>query len=486
MNILQKHAAILRSKIKTLALSGLLLGSVAVVQAQQLPQFAAPQTNPFGLQFLPSPAFQSVATIATGDLDNDGDLDIVASHTDGSNLGFMEYYYIENTGTAIAPAFALPRTNPFGLQPGFYEGTPQLVDLDNDGDLDIMDMNGENGGFRYYQNTGTAAVPNFATGQTNPFTLSSVPSALAEKSSVELKDLDGDGDMDILVTRMGSYLYYENTGTVSAPVFASPASAPFGLGQPINPYYGRSFSTFADTDADGDFDLFWGGFVDRNIYYQENIGTTAVPNYAASVSNPFGLVATDTFGVYVELADLDGDGDLDLLVGNESRNFIYYQDTGCLVSGQVTISNDTLRAVSNSTGLTYQWHNCATGMNVAGANSANFVPNMSGQFAVILTKGSCIGTTACSNFIYSGAAQVVENQLVVFPNPTKNSFTISLQKEVTNANLRIVDVQGKTVMQQQNLNGSRFEINISNLPTAIYVVEIEHNSTIIRQKIAKQ
>ena len=91
------------------------------------PAFAAPSTNPFGLAdvgFRAAPAF--------ADLDGDGDLDALVGNSLGNTLFFR------NTGSAVAPAFAAPSTNPFGLADVGSQAAPAFADLDGDGDLDAF------------------------------------------------------------------------------------------------------------------------------------------------------------------------------------------------------------------------------------------------------------------------------------------------------------------------------------------------------------
>ncbi|MEO9531865.1 MAG: T9SS type A sorting domain-containing protein [Crocinitomicaceae bacterium] len=93
-----------------------------------------------------------------GDLDNDGDEDMIL----GEYTGYA--YYMENTGgagnNAIFNTFSVLNDN---LGDPIFEGTfiyPQLVDLDRDGDLDLV--NGKrNGKLTYFQNIGNASVPVF-------------------------------------------------------------------------------------------------------------------------------------------------------------------------------------------------------------------------------------------------------------------------------------------------------------------------------------
>ncbi len=137
---------------------GLAFGNTASAQNFN---FKPVQVNPFGIS--PTGGYFTFPTF--GDLDGDGDYDMIAGEYSGT--GFVLRYY-ENTGTALAPSFATSQNNPFGLSPNGYSfSAPQLVDLDGDGDLDILSA--ENYSITYYQNTGTNTAPSFAAPVNNAF-----------------------------------------------------------------------------------------------------------------------------------------------------------------------------------------------------------------------------------------------------------------------------------------------------------------------------
>jgi hypothetical protein len=154
----------------------------------------------------------SVSTPAFGDLDGDGDLDLVAGVFTGALA------YLENTGSAEGPAF-VQRTgaqNPLDFPTG-TASIPALGDLDGDGDLDVVV--GEYGGvFRYFENTGSATSPAFipVTGAANPLDGQDV----GFRSAPVLGDLDGDGDLDLVAGDFdGAFHYFENTGSATSPAF---------------------------------------------------------------------------------------------------------------------------------------------------------------------------------------------------------------------------------------------------------------------------
>jgi Ca2+-binding RTX toxin-like protein len=253
------------------------------------------------------------------DLDGDGDLDAVIGEEDG----VLNYY--RNTGTALAPVFVVQTgaANPFnGVDVGSYS-TPSFADLDGDGDLDAV-IGEDDGTLNYYRNTGTALAPVFTvqTGAANPFNGVDVGVA----STLSFADLDGDGDLDALIGELdGTLRYYRNTGTALAPVFTEQTGA-------ANPFNGvnvgfASAPSFADLDGDGDLDALIGEG-DGVLNYYRNTGTALAPVFTeqTGAANPFngvdvGLYSTPTF------ADLDGDGDLDALIGEEDGVLNYVRNT---------------------------------------------------------------------------------------------------------------------------------------------------------------
>lgn len=269
--------------------------------------FAAPILNPFGLDsgFL--------NRVALGDLDNDGDLDMVTGEYNG---GFM---YYKNSGTSTVPSFDPFQYNPFSLSTtSSIISFPALADLDNDGDLDMM-VGSYYGNLQYYQNTGTAIVPVFAAPIDSAFGFTFV----GYNPAPTFADLDNDGDLDMMIGEYyGDFYYFQNTGSVSAPAFAAPVLNAFGLSN-VGAYLANS--TFADLDGDGDMDMLSGEYYGDFVYY-ENAGSVSAPSFGAPVNNPFGLT-TSGYVPFPCFGDLDSDGDMDIMAGEVYGAFNYFENT---------------------------------------------------------------------------------------------------------------------------------------------------------------
>ncbi|WP_369178911.1 beta strand repeat-containing protein [Candidatus Thiodubiliella endoseptemdiera] len=267
----------------------------------------------------------SAPTLA--DIDGDGDLDLVV----GENDGTLKYY--QNTGTTSSPAYEAKTggNNPFnGIDVGGYS-TPNLADIDGDGDLDLV-VGKDDGTLKYYQNTGTTSNPTYEakTGDSNPFNGIDV----VNYSSPILVDIDGDGDLDLVVGENdGTLKYYQNTGTTSNPAY----EVKTGDSNPFNGIDVGNFSapTLVDIDGDGDLDLVVGGS-DGTLKYYQNTGTTSNPAYEVKTgdSNPFNGIDVGNFSKPT-LADIDGDSDLDLVVGENNGTLkYYYNQQSFFVDGQ--------------------------------------------------------------------------------------------------------------------------------------------------------
>ncbi|MBL8898725.1 MAG: VCBS repeat-containing protein [Planctomycetes bacterium] len=300
-------------------------GAVALL-AFSASAFAPQQFAVLGRLGFPS-GIQSPRSVSLGDVDQDGDVDVVVA-----NYNQQSRLYV-NDGAGLLADATLARV-PAAAYPSTCSA---LGDVDADGDLDLV-LGGAFDQLRLYLNNGT--------GTFSDATASRVPAGTYVTHDVSLSDVDRDADLDLIFGHGGQARLFLNNGAGS---FTDATAARFpvsGGGAAILTAVG-----VGDLDRDGDLDLVLGihelsAAGGQSLLYVNN-GNGFFSDATASR-----LVIGRHHTTSLALGDVDGDRDLDLAMSNSNfgaaeQSRLYLND-GLGVFSDVTASRLALTPRASS------------------------------------------------------------------------------------------------------------------------------------------
>jgi hypothetical protein len=470
------------------------------------------------------------STIFTLDGNGDGLQDIVLGDVTFANLTYLENSHGVlgmDSMVSVVPNFPanigdLP-VNLDNFPAAFYE------DVSGDGVKDLIATTNNNSfsvnkkSVWYYKNAGTNALPNFEFIQQD--FLQDEMIELGEYTSVAFFDYNSDGLDDMVVGSRGDFLglelykpvlaLYLNIGAQNEPHFQETDSdwlqiESIGLGT-------YPHCAFGDIDGDGDTDLVVGDLSGRLHLFTNTAGSGNTATYELS-----GFIQADAQVLDVgqqsapQLYDLDGDGLLDLVVGERVGNLNYFRNTGTAQIPVYTLITENLGGVNTTdpelfigssaphfytfSGQTYLLSGAESGRVYLYGNIDN---NLSGNFELISTDAFSVragnrsrpwvndidndgvpdiftGSIGGGVLYYEGQyiigtteTYINHEKLKVFPNPADESLSVQWPYGmINNISYTIYDISGRTV-SQGNMRGT--QLNVSNLNPGIYLLELRGN-----------
>lgn len=441
---------------------------------------------------------------ATGDVDNDGDLDLlIMGESDQSGYPYAANLYL-NDGLG---AFTLDTSIvAVGL------GSVDLGDMDGDGDLDFVVTGGTQTPWTFvevaeiYENDGDGS-----------FSLkTSLPQAVDFGSCAKFGDIDGNGSLDLVVlghAGLNNNKIYTNDG--SGAFTESGSTLPFGASS-------EGEFEFVDVDGDTDLDLIVvGKNASTSSRMTQLLVNDGLGNFTVSPSSSVFEIAGDFAKIAVE--DIDGDDDMDILIcgrnddatDNRKTNIYTNDGTGTftkvvshgldgVMRGEIQTLDydadgdmDIIISGANDTALvTSMYENDGTGSFTEVVTSdfndmiayfgsiSVFDANDNGRMDLFFTGQDSDGEKSSKLFFNQGSTAKVsegifENNVLIYPNPTKRLLNIVNGS----GNALILDLTGKVVLEMVITNQ---QLDVSALKNGVYLLQLTTERGVTTQRFIKE
>lgn len=151
----------------------------------------------------------------------------------------------------------------------------------------------------------------------------------------------------------------------------------------------------------------------------------------------------------------------------------------------LNVTQNDLTLTSAQISGSYQWINCLTNSPINGATSQGYTATTNGSYAVILTECGISDTTNCIIIDNVGFEENTTNfNFQLYPNPVESELVVKVEG-TSLLQLTVKDMHGKKLIQTC-ASGNESKINLIQLSSGIYFIDIETESGILVKKFVKK
>ncbi|GAB4409107.1 MAG: hypothetical protein OHK0039_12620 [Bacteroidia bacterium] len=422
------------------------------------------------------------------DVDNDGVRDLIAApndYTDNLTANVNEVVLYLNKGLDDSVDFRFQGRSFLvtdDIDGGSFS-TPTFFDHNGDGledillatdfaaynanDTSIANLTTRTYQLHLYENQGTLEAPLFVLTDTNYLNISQFPVPIKDPAPVA-GDLDGDGDDDLLIGNInGTLLYYINIALPGTPAQFVPAPGVVlkDATQQVIDAGSVSAPELYDIDGDQDLDLFIGNQLGRIVFYR-NMGTPTQAIFSLETPQWGDIKLSNESGSFFSgfakprLADYDGDGVVELLVGEETGVVEIYEDLHLAATDSLVKVGDLLDKDFGAFAAPAIATIDTTGRPII------IVGNRRGGLHLVSRP---LGTSDTTTTAIRGPR--LRPQLQLYPNPATETVQVgrNLLPSGQPGEIRLYDSMGRLVVVQPYRDGL---LNVQPYPSGWYFVEL--------------
>ncbi|MDG1427707.1 MAG: DNRLRE domain-containing protein [Crocinitomicaceae bacterium] len=194
---------------------------------------------------------------------------------------------------------------------------------------------------------------------------------------------------------------------------------------------------------------------------------TGTPDVSFPITTPGTTVVTWTYD--------DGHGN----IATQTQNVI--------ISGiDVSTSETGGVLTAAASGVSYQWIDCSDSSAIAGETNQAFEPTVTGDYAVIITDGSCSDTSACANVVTNSLVDTgLDLGISIAPNPSSGKFVVNFAS-VVDGEIKIFDSKGAHVRSILLNQAKQIEINLQEFGNGLYIMKTLTAEGIAITRLVKQ
>jgi len=422
-----------------------------------------------------------------GDIDNDGDLDVLICHRDVITFNQYNYLYRNDSGTFtdITVSAGLNLSNQLSLTTSFF-------DYDNDGYQDIYIANDKYTKInRLYKNDGDGTFTDVS--------ITSGAGIAIDAMSTTIGDYNNDGWFDIYVTNTTAGNYFlKNNGNGTFTNVASDTGTEF-----FSIAWG---AVFLDADNDTDLDLYVSGMLDGSnparlpsaFYENQGDNTYLIPS-GIGFANDVDISFSNAIG------DIDNDGLPDIIVMNDTDNNYLWKNTTSNSNNWIKINLEGVTSNKdgigskieiNAGGLS-QYRYTLNGEGYNGQNSNSEFVGLGSATTIDYIKVTWLSGTEdiYTNITPNQTLNLIEGQSLsvnefsevkfnIFPNPVKSKLQIKLNNSFNTEtkHIELFSSLGNSVLLK-SFKGLNTEINVNNLSSGVYFLKCSLGNQLITKKV---